>query len=1328
MLMARRFSWAKKIAVVVAMILRLCRAREVAMRKSMLMLVGIVFLAGSAFAQTPESPELSIGVFGSGTTDPQGGTMEEPRKYTYPPNTLVTVTATPDPGPGHVLLAWILDGEIILPTGNSINVTMYTDRFLMAYFSSHLATLEVQGNGTAVLWDPESQEPAIPPLGPAPGQYNMFEGQGGEMVATPGTGSFFDHWEINGQFVATNPLPITFTDDVTIRAVFSVGTAVNLTVENSLGQGTVTPGPGVYNYAQGSTATITAAPNGQHVLHHWIVDGNDVPPNPANPNVLEVLMDANHTVRAVFTVYLVTFVINGQGSLAIGTTPQPEGVVPVLAGAPLFVNATPAAGWSFARWTVNGANAGTNPSLNTNITRDTTIQATFTFSASKNLTITKTGRGTTDPAPGAYTHSTNSVVPITATPDQGYSLIKWVVDGIIQYGAGDTINITMDADHTVNAVFSSFRLDLSAVGEGGIERNGFFIDTLPILFQSEANENVSLRAIAQAGSAFSHWVVNGVNAGSANPLQITMDKDYTITAVFLAASQRALTLIAEGQGSTDPAPGSYTYEQGSIAVIQAYPAFGTPHQLHHWELDGVTVPGAPTSLNVTMDSDHIVRAVFTSYLVTIAIEGQGLVLIDGSLAMNGAILPFVAGSSHTAQATPAQDWIFSHWLFNGINLGSQTPVTTPVIMSGVLTAVFSQAATILGVVTFNGNPLAGVVMNGLPGSPQTNALGQYTASIPIGWSGTVQPSLYGYLFDPPSVQYENVLAVQVQNYTASRAQTFPLSVTVKPVGTGTVELDPPTSPYPAGTTVTLTPQAAVGYDFDHWEGDLTGNAMPATITMTAARSVVAVFVEEPCVLQEINALNLADGAVLHVANASLDMPLTLAALTDCPDDTASVSFTLDDETPLVANVGNAGGLFSVAGPALGAIQPGAHTLTVRATSRTRPSAVIPAVAVAFSVVREAAAVDADGNGLPDHSFTTLASNGAAWLASILVDDTGAKRLTSMVRWTGETGKAAGTHAIVALSDAANPAIRASVIAPAGLLHSGETGILLLQSAPDTVTLLGAIESSIAGSEPAASIANGAYVQASIMVSGDGGLHYAPISPARLAANPVHVAIEGANVAAAVSPALYSYPTSVVADPVVGDRVIAWTGEWNQDHLVKTFRTASSLEADVSGLSVLAPLDEGLDAPVIAVTLPSEGQSYSFGVVGTGRSLDAVFKVRNTGGGILAGKATASAPFEIVSGATYRLSAGQSQDVTVRFSPAAGVTYTSLVAFSGAGGFGVVVNGTGYTVSVPDTSCVAAVGAMTAPPPPPGGDGILLVLCAAVLLIGGRRFAPRRQHP
>jgi len=1294
------------------------------MRKSMLMLVGIVFLAGSAFAQTQT---LSLGVFGSGTTDPQGGTMDEPRIYTHPRNAVVTVTATPDPGPGHVLLAWLLDGEIILPTGNSINVTMNTDHVLLAYFSSHLATLEIQGNGTALLWDPESQEPSVPPLGPTPGSYNMFEGQSGEMVATPGAGSFFDHWEINGQFVTTNPLPITFSEDTTIRAVFSAGAAVHLTVENSLGQGTVNPGPGVYNYAQGSTATITAAPNGQHAVHHWIVDGNDVPPNPANPNVLTVLMDTDHTVRAVFTVYLVTFVINGQGSLAIGTTPQPAGVVPVLAGVPLFVNATPAAGWTFVRWTVNGANAGTTPSLNTNITSDTTIQATFTLSASKSLTITATGRGTTNPAPGAYTHPTNSVVPITAVPDPGYALINWIVDGNIQYGGGDTLNLAMDADHVVRAVFSSYRLDLSAVGAGGIERNGFLVDTLPTLFQSEENENVSLRAIAQAGSAFSHWVINGVNAGSTNPLQFTMDKDYTVTAVFLAASQRALTIISEGQGSTDPAPGSYTREQGTVVAIQAYPTFGTPHRLDHWMLDGVRVPGAPTTLNVTMDSDHIVRAVFTSYLVTIAIEGQGLVLIDGSLAMNGAVLPFVAGSSHTAQATPASGWIFNHWSFNGINLGSQTPVTTQAIMSGVLTAVFSQAAAISGVVTFNGNPLAGVVMNGLPGSPQTNMLGEYTASIPIGWSGTVQPSLYGYQFNPPSVQYENVSTVQVQNYTASLAQTFPLSVTVRPVGTGTVELDPPSSPYPAGTTVTLTPQAAAGYDFDHWEGDLTGNASPATIAMTSARSVVAVFVKEQCVLQAINALNLSDGAVLHVANGSLEMPLTLAAFTDCPDDTASVSFTLDDETALVANAGNAGGLFSVAGPALGAIQPGSHTLTVRATSRTRPAAVIPAFAIAFSVVREAAVVDTDGNGIPDHSFETLASNGAAWLASTLVDDTGAKRLTGMVRWNGQDSKTAGTHAIVALSDAVNPAIRASVIVPAGLLHSGETGILLLQSAPDTVTLLGAIESSIAGSEPAASIANGAYAQASIMVSGDGGLHYAPIAPSRLAANPVHVAIEGANVAAAANPALYSYPTSVIADPVVGDRVIAWTGEWNQDHLVKTFKTASSIEADVSGLSVFAPLDEGLNAPVISVTLPAEGQSYSFGVVGAGRSLDAVFKVRNSGSGILAGKATASAPFSIVSGATYRLSAGQSQDVTVRFSPAAGVTYTSLVTFSGAGGFGVVVNGTGYTVSVPDTSCVAAAGAITAPPPPPGGDGILLALCAVALLIGGRRFTLRREH-
>ena len=39
--------------------------------------------------------------------------------------------------------------------------------------------------------------------------------------------------------------------------------------------------------------------------------------------------------------------------------------------------------------------------------------------------------------------------------------------------------------------------------------------------------------------------------------------------------------------------------------------------------------------------------------------------------------------------------------------------------------------------TLNGAGLANVVMNGLPGNPTTDTQGGYTATVTIGWSGTV---------------------------------------------------------------------------------------------------------------------------------------------------------------------------------------------------------------------------------------------------------------------------------------------------------------------------------------------------------------------------------------------------------------------------------------------------------------------------------------------------------------------------------------------------------------------------------------------------------------
>jgi uncharacterized repeat protein (TIGR02543 family) len=68
-------------------------------------------------------------------------------------------------------------------------------------------------------------------------------------------------------------------------------------------------------------------------------------------------------------------------------------------------------------------------------------------------------------------------------------------------------------------------------------------------------------------------------------------------------------------------------------------------------------------------------------------------------------------------------------------------------------------------------------------------------------------------------------------------------LTLNTEGSGTVTANPSQGTYTSGTEVTLTATAATGWTFDRWEGDLTGNTNPATITMDADKTVTAVFTQ-----------------------------------------------------------------------------------------------------------------------------------------------------------------------------------------------------------------------------------------------------------------------------------------------------------------------------------------------------------------------------------------------------------------------------------------------------------------------------------------------------
>jgi hypothetical protein len=82
---------------------------------------------------------------------------------------------------------------------------------------------------------------------------------------------------------------------------------------------------------------------------------------------------------------------------------------------------------------------------------------------------------------------------------------------------------------------------------------------------------------------------------------------------------------------------------------------------------------------------------------------------------------------------------------------------------------------ISGMVSVDGKPMAGVAMDGLPGTPVTAANGTYMAIVDFGFTGSAAPLMEGYIFTPGSKTYSNInREMPNQNYTGALV-TFTIS-------------------------------------------------------------------------------------------------------------------------------------------------------------------------------------------------------------------------------------------------------------------------------------------------------------------------------------------------------------------------------------------------------------------------------------------------------------------------------------------------------------------------------------------------------------------------
>jgi len=720
------------------------------------------------------------------------------------------------------------EGDI--PTGADpseplLPVVMDQDRELTAVFiqDAKTLTLIIEGGGST-----------NPAGSPSPGtQYDYGTGQMVCIYAVPSEGIAFDHWSgnIGGSDPYSQSICVTMDQDRTLTAHF-VAAAWNLALQVT-GNGTTYPVPGVYGYVNGTTA---------HVSYQLIAGGDafeqwtgDIDSGQAQNTWVSVSMDRNRTVTANFVPGDWTLTINRSGPGSGGINPEP-GVYAYLDGQTASMNAFTNPSAYFAGWT--GDVEDDTPNIS--ITMDSNKSVTANFSATGYMLTSNTqGQGNLNVYGTQYFASGTEPV-LQASAWGGWVFSEWTGD--VPAGADPNnpgLPVLMDQDRSITAVFVPDYKTLTIIidGPGSTEPAGG--SSPGIQHDYTSGSHICVEALLQADVAFDHW--SGDNEGDSTSMRIclTMDRDRTITAHFVEADWN-LTLVASGNGTTNPAPGIYGYVNGADASF-GYALLDGGDAFEQWTGDIEAYNPDEQWLHLPMNKNRTVTAHFVPGDWTLTLNKSGDP--DGGTSPEPGAYAYLDGQTANLYANANPSAYFAGW--TGDVTDDMTSVSVAMDSDKTVTANFSGTGFSLttnregdGWINLWGTSYFASGME-----PVLRAVSQNGWEFDH-WSGDL-PS--GADAGNPELP---VLMDQDRSITAAfTIEQKTLTVIIEGQGS----TDPAGGPdpgisydYTAGTQAWVS--AALGTDgwaFSHWSGDI-GSADPyrfyVSLTMDRDRTVVANYV------------------------------------------------------------------------------------------------------------------------------------------------------------------------------------------------------------------------------------------------------------------------------------------------------------------------------------------------------------------------------------------------------------------------------------------------------------------------------------------------------
>jgi redox-regulated HSP33 family molecular chaperone len=452
------------------------------------------------------------------------------------------------------------------------------------------------------------------------------------------------------------------------------------------------------------------------------------------------------------------------------------------------------------------------------------------------LTATATPEegGAVSPSQGHFEEGTE--VELSATANEHWLFDRWEGD---LSGVNNPAMIIMNSDKDIAAVFTERTYELSIVieGEGQVherlvqERSADYLQGTVVELEAEPAENWE----------FSHW--EGDVEGDENPVQITIYETAEVKAVFTTNIYQ-LTVHVEGEGTVEQEvvqARSTDYPEGTIVELTAVPDDGW--EFIRWEGD---LAGDDNPATLTIDEAKSVTAIFTEipeeeYSLTIQIEGEGSV---SEAVVQARSTDYPEGTIVELTAVPEEGWEFIRW--EGDLSGDENPSQLTIDEAKTVTAVFTEIPEEEYSLTIQIEG-EGSVSEAIVQARSTDYLAgtivELTAVPDDGWEFIRWEGDLTGDENPATLTIDEAKSVTAV-FTEIPEEEYSLTIQIE--GEGSVSeavVQARSTDYPAGTIVELTAVPGEGWEFSHWEGDLTGDENPAQLTMDAEREVTAVFEE-----------------------------------------------------------------------------------------------------------------------------------------------------------------------------------------------------------------------------------------------------------------------------------------------------------------------------------------------------------------------------------------------------------------------------------------------------------------------------------------------------